>query len=140
MGCSAGLCFTVPSELLNHELAQRLVPKIHLPRVPNSAQASRRIWGHPDDSPNFITACNASLQMGIHANVLMENTGLWDPWTNASLEEAFGEMKRRFNLAESDEHDAFLGALLERNLTYEDGRYVWPRGVRSALVYWPVPG
>ncbi len=100
------------------------------------AQAALRIWGHPYDSPNFQICYNALLQMGIFANVLVADTGLWSPWKNASLEEALAEVKRRFGLVGASEHDAFLAALLRRSLTLEDGQYVWPRGVRSVLVYW----
>jgi SAM-dependent methyltransferase len=100
------------------------------------AQAATRIWGHPYDSANFQVCYNALLQMGIFANVLMADTGLWSPWKNASLEEALVEIKRRFGLAGSSEHDEFLIDLLRRRLTLEEGQYVWPRSVRSALVYW----
>jgi len=102
------------------------------------AQAARRVWGHPHDSPNFQVAYNVLLQMGICPDVRMEDSGLWDPWTSPSLEEALAELKRRFDLGESSEHDAFLAELLRRNLTPADGGYLWPRGVRSALVYWDV--
>jgi hypothetical protein len=83
------------------------------------AEAARHVWGQPYDSPNFQVAYNALLQLGIFANVLLEDTGLWKPWTNAT-------------------HDAFLRDLLARHLTEIDGQWVWPRGTRSALVYWDV--
>lgn len=101
-------------------------------------QASMRVWGQPFDSPDFQVAYNALLQMGIFANVLMESSGLWDPWRNASLDEAFGELKRKLNVSETTEHDPFLWDLIQRELTFENGEYVWPRGVRSALVYWRI--
>lgn len=111
-------------------------------RVPTAngvmAEASRRIWGQPHDSPNFQVAYNALLQMSIYPNVLMEDTGLWDPWTHGTLEDALHEVKRRFGLREESEHDPFLRDLLEERLSYQDGEYVWPPGVRSALVYWSV--
>jgi precorrin-6B methylase 2 len=100
------------------------------------AEASMHIWGHMYDSPNFQVAYNAMLQMGIFPNVLMENTGLWAPWTSATFEEAFAEMKRRFRLEETDTYDDYLAGLLRRRLTLVDGKYEWPRGVRSALIYW----
>ncbi len=100
------------------------------------AQAAMRIWGHPYDSANFQVCYNALLQMGIFANVLMADTGLWSPWKNASLEEALADVKRRFGLVSASAHDEFLIDLLRRQLTLVDGQYVWPRGVRSALVYW----
>ncbi len=99
------------------------------------AEAARRAWGHPYDSPNFQVAYNVLLQMGIRANVLFEQTGSWDPWTSASLDDALADVKRRLRL-QTTEHDAFLADLLRRRLTEENGRLVWPRDTRSALVYW----
>jgi SAM-dependent methyltransferase len=102
------------------------------------AEAAWHIWGQPYDSPNFTIAYNILLQMGIYPSVLMENTGLWDPRTSESLAEALRKTKRRFGLDGLTEHDDFLVDLLHRRLTYQDGQYVWPRGVRSALIYWTV--
>ncbi len=102
------------------------------------AQAARRVWRQPYDSPNFQVAYNALLQLGIFAHVLIEDSGLWRPWTNASLDEALAEVKRRLDLAEDGTHDAFLRDLLARHLTEVDGQWVWPRGTRAALVYWDV--
>ena len=102
------------------------------------AQAARHVWGHPYDSPNFQVAYNALLQLGIYASVLLEDSGLWRPWTHASLDEALAEVKRRFDLVEDTTHDAFLRDLLARRLTEVDGEWIWPRGTRSALVYWDV--
>jgi len=108
--------------------------------LPNGvrAQAAQHIWGQPLDSPNFTIAYNILLQLGIHANVQMENTGLWKPRTSSSLQEALESMHRFFGLGDSKEHDAYLMDLLRRRLVWEDGRYVWPPEVRSALVYWEV--
>ncbi len=102
------------------------------------AQAARHVWGQPYDSPNFQVGYNALLQLGIFANVVLEDSGLWKPWTNASLDEALADMKRRFDLVNDPTHDAFLRDLLARHLTEMDGQWVWPRGTRSALVYWDV--
>jgi SAM-dependent methyltransferase len=111
-----------------------------LMRVPapdgTMAQAALRIWGQPHDSPNFQVAYAAMLQMGLYPHVLMGSPDRWDPWTNASLEEAMAETRRRFKLPSPSEHDAFLDDLLKSRLTYRDGRYVWPSEVRSALIYW----
>jgi len=100
------------------------------------AEISREIWGQPHDSPNFQIAYNILLQMGIFANVLMEDTGPWRPWTHGSLEEALADVKRRMGLTEEGRHDAYLERILRQRLTFSEGRYVWPSGVRSALVYW----
>lgn len=102
------------------------------------AEAARHIWGHPYDSPNFHVAYNALLQMGLFPNVLMEDSGLWPPRTNESLEEALSKVKRRLGLTGTTEHDDFLIDLLRRRLTWQDGHYVWPAGIRSALIYWNV--
>lgn len=104
------------------------------------AEAARRVWGHSYDSPNFQVAYNVMLQMGLFPNVLMEDSGLWDERTSDSLKDALADVKRRLGLSavEPCEHDAFLQDLLGRRLTWQDGRYVWPPGVRTALVYWDV--
>lgn len=100
------------------------------------SEAARHIWGQPLDSPNFTIAYNILLQMGIFAHVQMENTGLWKSRTSGSLEEALHSMKRFLGLNAVDEHDNYLLKLLKRRLTLENGRYIWPPEVRSALVYW----
>ncbi len=100
------------------------------------AEAAQRIWGQPLDSPNFTIAYNVLIQIGIYANVLMEDTGLWKPRTSSSLEEALSNMKRFFGLDDSSEYDNYLMELLQRRLTWKDGKYIWPPEVRSALVYW----
>ena len=100
------------------------------------AEIARHIWGQPHDSPNFHVGYNALLQMGIYPNVLMEDRGLWDPWTNATLEEAMEEVKHKLGIEDSSAHDDYLFELLGRHLKLQDGLYVWPKGVRSALIYW----
>jgi 2-polyprenyl-3-methyl-5-hydroxy-6-metoxy-1,4-benzoquinol methylase len=102
------------------------------------AEAARHIWGQPLDSPNFTIAYNILLQMGIYANVQMENTGLWKPRTSSGMEEAFSDLKRFLDLIEPGEHDDYLRDLLRRRLVWKDGKYVWPKEVRSALAYWEV--
>jgi len=102
------------------------------------AEAAQHIWGQPLDSPNFTIAYNILLKLGIYANVQMENTGLWKPRTSSGLSEAFNDLKRFLGLSESGEHDDYLRDLLRRRLVWQDGKYVWPKEVRSALVYWQV--
>ena len=99
-------------------------------------QAAQRVWGQPHDSPNFVVAYNVLMQMGIYANVLMENTAAWGAWTNASLDEAFDETKSKLGLMGPSEHDSYLRGLLDEHLTYQDDKWVWPPSMRSALVYW----
>lgn len=99
------------------------------------AEASNRIWGHPHDGPNFAVAYNVLLDMGYCPNVLAEPVP-WDPWRHDSLEEALADSKRRLRISHTTEHNRYLMGLLERELTLHDGQYVWPKGVRSVLVYW----
>ncbi len=109
--------------------------------VPDNVMSlvAQRVWGQPHDSPNFVICYNALLQMGIYANVLMENTGAWGAWTSESLEAAFDEVKSKLGLSGPSEHDDFIREVLaERLIQREDGQYVWPPSMRSALVYWDV--
>jgi len=99
---------------------------------------SSHIYGQPYDSPDFQVAYNALLQMGIFPNVLMENSGLWDPWVSPSLEDAIEEVKKKLGLQETGEHDGYIKDLVSRKLTQQDGKYAWPRSLRSALVYWNI--
>jgi SAM-dependent methyltransferase len=102
------------------------------------AEFARTVLGHPHDSPNFMIAYNTLIEMGIYANVLIEDTGLWKGWTNDSLEEALADVKRRLGLRNNPAYDEIIHRRLEEELTFEAGKYVWPRGIRSVLVYWDV--
>jgi hypothetical protein len=45
-------------------------------------------------------------------------------------------MKSRLGLFESGEWDKKLRDLLEKNLTLQNGEYIWPTAMRTALLYW----
>lgn len=100
------------------------------------AQIARAAWNQPYDSTNFQIAYNALLQMGIFANVSAEDTGLWEPWTSPSLADAAAAVRSKMGLAQGGKLDEFAQELLKRHLVEEDGMYIWPRGVRTMLVYW----
>ena len=102
------------------------------------AVAAQHVFGQPYDSPNFQIAYNALLGMDIYPDVIMEAAGTWPVWANDSFEAALAEVKNRLGLTGSSVHDDFLSALLKENLTVKAGKYVWPLGNRSALVYWEV--
>jgi SAM-dependent methyltransferase len=102
------------------------------------SMAAKHIWGHPYDSPDYQVGFNALLQLGIFPNVLMEDTGLWDPWTSSDIEEALALARKKLHLPEKSEYDQYLRDLLERNLVLRDGILFWPKGIRSALIYWDV--
>lgn len=102
------------------------------------AKAAMRVWGQPYDSPNFQVAHNALMQMDIYPDVVMETGKGWDSWSHDSIEEALNEVKNRLNLENDNTHDRFLHSLLEESLHEEDGRYIWPVGNRSGILYWSV--
>ena len=116
-------------------LILRLAPEDSL-----MARIAKRVWGHPHDSPNFQVAFNALIQMGIHANVLMETPIHWEPWTHDTIEAAVAEVAARFDLAQDSPHLPYIEEMLRAHLTRQEGGYVWPPGTRSALVYWQPDG
>ncbi len=69
-------------------------------------ELSRRIYGEPHDSPNFWVGYNALYDMGI---LQLDSGTAWD-----------------------DE----IRETLAQRLTFRDGQYYWPDGMRSALVCW----
>lgn len=102
------------------------------------AEFAQKIFGHPHDSPNFVVAYNTLIQMGIYANVLVEDYGPWKGWTNNSLEEALSDVKRRLGLNNNPIYDEYIYGRLAVELSFREGKYYWPRGVRTALIYWDV--
>ena len=122
------------------EVAKKCV--IFLIRAPKQdglmACAMEMVWGHPYDSPNYQIAMPILWEMGIFPNVLMEEEHLWKPWAHSSLQDALEEMKSRLGLFESSEWDEKLLSLLSENLRFENQEYIWPGGVRTALLYWDV--
>ncbi|MCG8617372.1 MAG: SAM-dependent methyltransferase, partial [Desulfobacterales bacterium] len=102
------------------------------------ALASRRVLGQPYDSPNFQVAYNALLAMDIYPDVIMESEASWKVWTHDSLDEALNEVKDRLDIVDDTSHDIYLKEMLSSRLTPKDGKWVWPRGNRSALIHWEV--
>jgi hypothetical protein len=116
---------------------KRIVLLIRAPQVDGlMSQAFKMVWGHPYDSPNYQIAINILWQMGIFPNVIMEEDHLWKPWAHPSIDDAFDEMKSRLGLFNSKEWDKKLRDLLENNLTLQNGEYIWPTAMRTALLYW----
>lgn len=97
-------------------------------------ELSHSIYGHRHDSPNAIIAYNALYSLGIYASVLVEE-GI-SHWVNSTFEEAFARAKRHLRLGSSTAHDELIRDTLTRCLTYQDNAYVWPDGMRSALLWW----
>lgn len=111
-----------------------------LMRVPSHdgiiGELSRRVYGHPHDSPNFVVGYNVLHSMGIYANVLMEP--FVRRWTDDSLDDALVRARRHLRLGDSTVHDGMIRELLAQRLTFREGQYHWPDGMRSALVWWDV--
>ena len=99
------------------------------------AEAAERVWGQPHDSPNFVVAYNALLQLGFLPSAMVDPSP-WGIWRSTSLDAALDDVKRRLAIVGDPTHDAFLRDLLARRLTRIGDEYVWPASVCSALVYW----
>jgi len=96
-------------------------------------ELSYLIRGCRHDSPNAVVAYNAFYSIGICANVLAEEEV--SPWVDSSLEEASARAKRHLRL-ESSTHDRLIRDILARRLIRSDSSYIWPDGMRSALLWW----
>jgi len=105
----------------------------HFPSDGIVQDLSTRIYGTRHDSPNFIVGYNALYQMGVYANVLMEE--FQRVWTDESLEAAFVRAKRHLALNDAT-HDGLVRSTLERRLVLRDGAYQWPDSMTTALVWW----
>jgi SAM-dependent methyltransferase len=101
------------------------------------AELSRRLYGQPHDSPNFWVGYHVLYEMGIYANVVIEPPVR--RWSDASLDEALSRARRHLR-REDGSCDDLIRATLGRRLTFRDGRYWWPDGMRSAMAWWQAPG
>ena len=60
-------------------------------------------------------------------------------WTDETFDGAMGRAKRHLRLGESTAYDDTIRSVLNQRLTARDGQWVWPDGMRSALVWWSPP-
>jgi SAM-dependent methyltransferase len=97
-------------------------------------ELSLGIYGRQHDSPNAIIAYNALYSMGIYASILVEKDIYC--WRDNTFEEAFARAKRHLRLQSSATHDKLIRDTLTRRLSMENNNYVWPDGMRSALLWW----
>ena len=107
-------------------------------RVPSHdgvvGELAQRIHGRWHDSPNFVLAYNILLDAGIHPEVLMEPEARC--WTDETFDGAVARAKRHLRLGESTAYDDTIRAVLNQRLVAREGQWVWPDGMRSALVWW----
>jgi SAM-dependent methyltransferase len=99
-------------------------------------ELSQEIHGLWHDSPNFIVGYNLLLSAGFRPNVLLEPTAVRH-WADPTLDAAVARAKRHLRL-DDDRHDAAIRDVISRRLTFRDGAYRWPDGMRSALIWWDV--
>jgi SAM-dependent methyltransferase len=97
-------------------------------------ELSLAIYGRYHDSPNAIIAYNALYSIGIYANVLVESDIY--RWTDNTFEGAFARAKRHLRLQSSTTYDTLIRDTLAKRLSLLNGRYIWPDGMRSALLWW----
>ncbi len=95
---------------------------------------SLKIHSSRHDSGNAIIAYNALYSMGIYANVLTEDNILH--WVDSTFEQAFARAKRHLHLESTDSYDELIKNMLANRLTFTDNSYLWPDGMRSALLWW----
>lgn len=124
-------------DALNKTARKRVILLVRAPQ-PDAvmAQAAQLVFGHPYDSPNYQILINILFSLGIFPNVLMEDRGLWKPWICDTVEDALIDIKQRLGLVNEDRFDQNLKQLLARKLKKMEYGYEWPRGVRTALIYW----
>jgi SAM-dependent methyltransferase len=107
-------------------------------RVPSHdgvlGELARLIHGQPYDSPNFWVGYHVLYDMGIYANVVMEP--FVRCWTDDSLDEALKRARRHLQLGDGTACDDVIRETLARRLTFREGRYHWPDGMRSAMTWW----
>jgi len=97
-------------------------------------ELSRLIHGQPYDSPNFWVGYNVLYDMGIYANVVMEP--FVRLWTDDNLDDALQRARRHLRLGDSTACDDVIRETLARRLTFREGQYYWPDGMRSAMAWW----
>jgi 2-polyprenyl-3-methyl-5-hydroxy-6-metoxy-1,4-benzoquinol methylase len=95
---------------------------------------SKTIHGRIFDSANAVIAYNALYSLGIYANVLVEKEIHY--WVNNTLEEAFSRVKKHLHLDSATEYDEIIRDTLKKHLVFANNCYVWPDGMRSALIWW----
>jgi len=110
-------------------LALRLLPVDGI-----MSELSRAIYGYSHDSPDFTIAYNTLYAMGIYANVLVEDSSYH--WESPDIDGALSRAKGHLNLGSSGEYDELIREVLVRRLKPASGGYIWPDGMRGALVWW----
>jgi FkbM family methyltransferase len=102
------------------------------------AELMNMIYGKIHDSANAVVAYNALYSMGIYVNVLVEEN--LKPWINDSFESAVLRAKHHLHLDSDSRYDGLIRETLNRRLKLSGNQYIWPDGMRSALLWWKTDG
>lgn len=137
--CGHAIYFSPDFATFAHKIEKHATKRCYLAvRLPPHdgiiGELSLRIRGNRHDSPNAIIAYNALYSMGIYANVVVEDD--IHHWIDPTPEEAFVRAKRHLRLESTNSYDELIRNTLGRRLAYVDKSYVWPDGMRSALLWW----
>jgi SAM-dependent methyltransferase len=93
----------------------------------------QQIYGVFHDSPNAVVAYNALYEMGIYPNMMIEE-GISN-WVDHTLDEAKDRAKFHLHLKDVN-YDILIKKILSKRLHLRDNSYIWPDGMRSALIWW----
>ena len=99
-------------------------------------ELATKIHGTRHDSPNFIIGYNALYQMGIYANVTVEEAG--HSWADETPDTALNRAKRHLHLENSQAYDGLIRETLKQRLILKDGIFQWPDRMTTALVWWKI--
>lgn len=98
------------------------------------SELNRAVHGNSHDSPNAVIAWNALYSLGIYPNLLVEPD--MHHWQDTTLNEAFLRAKRHLNAESTTKYDELIKNTLEKRLSQSGNSYIWPDGMRSALLWW----
>lgn len=137
--CAHAMYFSPDFASFVHKIEQKARKACYLAmRLPPAdgvlGELCNAIYDRSFDSANALIAYNALYSLGVYANVMVEKEIF--PWVNDTLEEAFLRSKRHLHLESNSAHDGLIRDTLAKRLRLENNIYVWPDGMRSALLWW----
>jgi SAM-dependent methyltransferase len=98
------------------------------------AELSQAVYGRTFDCANAVIAFNALYSMGIYPNISVEKE--MHNWVNDNLEEAVVRARQHLRIETTDTYDELIRRTLEKRLIPSGNGFVWPDGMRSALLWW----
>jgi SAM-dependent methyltransferase len=137
--CAHAMYLSPDLALFVHKMEQHAAKTcymaIRLPPVDGIlAELSNAFHGCTHDSANAVVAYNALYSLSIYPNIQVEKDIHY--WINDSLEEAFTRAKRHLHLESTGDYDGLIRETLAKRLVFSNNHYIWPDGMRSALIWW----